>query len=442
MELIKNNKKLVIEILVFVIVFIFSLLISYIINPIWGDYVWSYGFSQKISKGLIIYRDFNAVPMPLYFILASVFIKSFGNYFIVTNIFDSLLIATIGLILYKNNKLQGIIPLLILQIVTPSPYNILCLALLFIIVHLISNKDYNEYLIAYLVGLIFITKQNVGILLFIPMFFYSKHKIKSTLLFLVPFIILCIFFFINNSLFQFIDYTLIGLIAFKNNSHIIPMFIIIQIICSIYLLYHLIKSKFQDKEAFFILAFQLISYPLFEVVHFTPAFVIFLYYFIKHNNMKILKAIIYTSLLLYFSTAYYIHVTPIQVNTKKDILFLKSPANITDYLEQLYNYFDKDLSNVYFAFETSYLIKLYYNLPINEFDLNNDANWGYFSNKKIEDDFIKQCKKNNCKFVITDKIKKHYQIKNINRILNDNFEIIGKIDFQDDLVVYGNKSEK
>ena len=434
------KKKTIIEILIFIIVFIFSLLISYIINPIWGDYIWSYGFTHNISKGLIIYKDFNAVPMPLYFILASTFIKIFGNYLISVNILDSLLIATIGLILYKENKLQGIIPLLILQIVTPSPYNILVTTILFIILYLISNKKDNDYLIAYLIGLIFITKQNIGILLFIPMFFYSKHKIKSTILFLVPFLLLCIFFLINNSLFQFIDYTLLGLITFKGNIHIDLVLIIIQVISTIYLIYHLIKSKFQDKEAFYIIMFQLISYPLFEIRHVAPAFVAFLYYFIKHNNIKILKGILFTLLILYFGYGYYIQVKPIQINTNKDLLFLKSPAPITNYLDELYNYFNKDLSNVYFASDYSYLIKLYYNYPINEYDLNNDGNWGYFSKDKIEKNLINDCKKNNCQFVIESKIEYYHQIKNIYHILKNNFDIIGKLD--NDLVIYGNKKEE
>ena len=438
MKRIIENKQLIIEILLFFTMFFFTLITSYIIYPIWGDQVWSYGFSYNISKGLIIYKDFNAVPTPLCFILSSVFINIFGNHIISTNIFESLLVATIGMILYKTNKWQGLIPLLIFQFVITSPYNVLATTFLFIILYLIHTKNDHEFLIAYLVGLTFITKQNIGIYLFIPLFFYSKHKIKTTFIFTIPFIVLCIFFLLNNSLFQFLDYTIFGLVTFNNNRHIFPSLLVIQIISSFYLIYHLIKSKFQDKEAFYILMFQLISYPLCELGHFIPAFVAFLYYFIKHNNSIIIKTPIYIILLLYFSTAYYIHVTPININFQKDLFYLKNKATIKDYLEDIYNNFDRNLTNVYFVSEYSYLLKIYYDYPINEFDVNNDGNWGYFSNKKIQNKLIKECKKNNCKFVITKQIHPYYQIQTINKLLKENFEIIGEYDNN---YIYGNKKD-
>ena len=439
MKRIIENKQLITEILLFITIFFFTLITSYIIYPIWGDQIWSYGFSNNISKGLIIYRDFNAIQAPLYFILASIFINIFGNYMISTNIFESLLVSIIGIILYKTNKWQGLIPLLIFQLVITSPYNILATTFLFIILYLIHTKKDHEFLIAYLVGLTFITKQNIGIYLFIPLFFYSKHKIKTTFIFTIPFIVLCCFFLINNSLFQFLDYTIFGLITFSNNKHIFPSLLIIQIISSLYLIYHLIKSKFQDKEAFYILMFQLISYPLCELSHFIPAFVAFLYYFIKHNKSIIIKTTIYMILLLYFSTGYYLHVKPININLDSNSLFyLKNRANISKYLEKTYNYFNKDLNNVYFTSEYSYLLKIYYNYPINEYDLNYDGNWGYFSNKKIQEKLIKECKKNNCRFVITKQIHPHYQIQTINKLLKNNFVII---DEYDNNYIYGNKKD-
>lgn len=426
------NKKT--TIIIFSVFFICSLLISYILHPVWSDYIWSYGFSYNISKGLIIYKDFNAVPMPLYFILASMFIKIFGNYMISVNILDSILMAIIGIILFKRKKIEGIITLLILQIGTPSPYNLLCMTILFIVLYLISNKKDNDYIIAYLIGLIFITKQNIGILLFIPMIYYSKQKIKTIELFMIPFIVLSIFFLINHSFIQFIDYTILGLFTFTSNKQIEPIFLILQIIISIYLLHYLIKSKWQDKEAFYILSFQLISYPIGDLLHYIPAFIAFLYYFMNKNNNKIATGVFYSLLLLYFSTGYFKYIIPIQINTKKDLLYLKSPSTLINYIDELYQHFDKDLTNIYFADEYSYLLKLYYHYPINEIDLSNDGNWGYITKQKNEKEFFKICKKKGCKFVIYKKLKYGTQYKNINKLLKSNCKKIDTL--KNNLIVY------
>ena len=442
MNIIKNYKKQISYILLFIIIFIITLIVSYIINPLWGDQVWSYGFSYYISKGLIMYRDFNTIQMPLYFILDSVFIKIFGNYLIAANIFDSLLITTIGVILIHENKWKGIIPLLVLQLLTTSQYNIMCLLFLFIILYLISNNKDNDYLIAYILGLTFITKQNIGVLLFIPFFFYSKNKIKSIIVFLIPFIVLCIFFLINNSIVQFLDYTIFGILAFNSNKYIIPSLLVVQIINSLYLIYHLIKSKFQDKEAFYILIFQLISYPSGDITHVVPTVVAFLYYFNKHSKFLILRMTLYMLIIVYTISAYYYQAFPIDINTKKDLFFLKSPASITNHLEEIYNYFDRDLTNVYIASEYSYLLKMYYNYPVNEYDQCNDGNWGYLSEDKIINNFIKECKEKDCKFLIRKDIPDHFQIKTINKILEENFKIIDEHPtICNDCYIYGNKKD-
>lgn len=78
MNFIKKHKNIFIDMLLFFSIFIVSLLVTYVIIPIWSDQIWSYSFSYNISKGMIIYRDFNVVQTPLYFFIASIFIKIFG----------------------------------------------------------------------------------------------------------------------------------------------------------------------------------------------------------------------------------------------------------------------------------------------------------------------------------------------------------------------------
>ena len=55
--------------LIIILLFIIFLLFNLIISPLNLDEIWSYGFSYNISKGVVIYRDFNVLQTPLYFFL-------------------------------------------------------------------------------------------------------------------------------------------------------------------------------------------------------------------------------------------------------------------------------------------------------------------------------------------------------------------------------------
>ena len=187
------NNKLLRYLLVFLVSFMFSLVFFYIIAPVYCDEVWVYGFSFNLSKGMIIYRDYNVLQMPLYFFIASGFIRVLGSYLISMHIFDCLLFASIALMLYMIIELKVFIMLPIFMFFIPSGYNLLCLFFLILIVYLLYKQYDNDYLMAFIVGLCFITKQNVGIFLFVPMFIYSKKKMKSIICFLIPFLILSIY---------------------------------------------------------------------------------------------------------------------------------------------------------------------------------------------------------------------------------------------------------
>ena len=78
---------------IFILVFIISLVFGYIFNYVNFDEVWIYGFSRNISKGMVIYRDFNVVTTRLYYFIVSVLIKIFGNYMIVMGAFNAFIVS-------------------------------------------------------------------------------------------------------------------------------------------------------------------------------------------------------------------------------------------------------------------------------------------------------------------------------------------------------------
>lgn len=435
MEWLKEHKRLIMDIGLFLLLFIITMVISLILVDTWGDQVWSYGFSYNISKGMIIYKDFNAVQTPLYFMIGSLFIKIFGNYMISTCILDSLVIAAMGLLMYKTIGIKFIFPLFITLFYCPSPYNLLCMMLLVIILYLIDKNKYNDYLVALIVGLILITKQNLGVLLFIPMFFYSKHKIKSICIFLIPFSLLCIYFLFNHSLFNFIDYTILGLINFTQNLYYESFFLFIEIVCFIYLFYKLIKSKFKDKEAFYILLFQLIAYPLYDARHVSAALVLFLYYFFKNckNNMvKIFIGVVAINWMcaVFITSDYHPH-----INTKKDLLFLRN-LDISKYINRIKEDYNGDIKNLYFDSEYSYLVKLYYGIPISKYDLMVDGNLGFHNKDNTYKDLEKHCKKEKCTFYIYSGVADDSQWIEFRKFITNHYKKTGEFDIMD---IYSSK---
>ena len=156
-----------------IVVFIVSMLYTLFILPVNGDEIWNYGFSYNIAHGLVIYRDFNVLQMLFYFMIGSLFIMAFGDYLISMHIFDCLILTFLMLMIYQR---LGIYKSLILYPVIlfnffPT-YSYFCLFLLFIILYLLDKKkEVSDEAIALLAGLIFITKQSIGVCMLIPILF-------------------------------------------------------------------------------------------------------------------------------------------------------------------------------------------------------------------------------------------------------------------------------
>ena len=164
------KREVIREILIFLSLYVICFLYSFFISTVYNDEIWNYGFSYNIASGMIPYKDFGMLQTPLYFMLASVFIKIFGAYLYSFHLFNSLILASIIYILYKKlgEKSLIVIPFVFLNCY-PS-YNILSLLLVLIIINLV-DKDfrYKDKLIGLLVGIVFLTKQNIGICLVIPL---------------------------------------------------------------------------------------------------------------------------------------------------------------------------------------------------------------------------------------------------------------------------------
>ena len=114
-----KNKKIIKDIILFIIIALFftsNILIRQINNL---DELWNYNFASNISNGLVPYKDFNMVVTPLLSIIGGIFLSIFGKELIVIRILNILLNTGVIFIMYKimtELKIKDYISLILLML--------------------------------------------------------------------------------------------------------------------------------------------------------------------------------------------------------------------------------------------------------------------------------------------------------------------------------------
>lgn len=402
-EITKNKYQILELIIIFIITLFFNLICN---NPV-HDEIWNYGFAYNIANGLIPYKDFNMVITPLFPIMGALFLTLFKNNLIIYYLFNSTICTIILYYMKKINHKSYYIPYAIFLFYSSPNYNILCMLLLYVLITL-ENKKINDYLIGIILGLIFITKQNIGIYLFIPTLFIKNIKkiLKRTLGYIIPITILLIYLIINNCLYEFIDYTFLGISNFANkNINSYNSCLIIIIIDIIYLTYKYLKTK--DINFLYILTFQGVSFPIIDPYHVIIPFIPTLLYFLKEINLN-KKIIIYTFTIFIttiFSYNLYLFTTDNYTYPNNTTVYKYKKLNnqAVNSINQIKEYILKIDGEIFIIDMYAYLIKLEMNIPINKFDLLNDGNMGKNGEEKIINEINQICKKEKCTFLLNEK---------------------------------------
>lgn len=421
------NNKIIFSLILFIFVFFISFIVTYIFTPITFDETWIYGFSYNISKGMIIYRDFNVITTPLYYFIGAIFIKIFGNYMIVLGIFNALLVSFIVLMMFNIIKWKSFIVFPFILVYYPNGYNLFSLFFLMLILFLINKKRGNDVFIGYILGLLFITKQNIGLYLFIPYLFYSNNKLKGIIAFIIPLIIVSLYLLYYDGFYEFIDYCFFGLFDFGTNNYYFSIFVIMELLVLFYLIFKLIKCRFKDKELFYIFMFQFIVFPLPDEFHFFVAFFPVVYYILKDKSNTIFLwetflCVCYFTICVLFSLDF-------SINLKKDMFFLRNSGNLSELMWYFHDYLDDVDYNYYFTGHYSYLYKLYYGIPIGKFDLWNEGNHGYNGIERKIKELDSICKNDECIFIVNKDLglTKTSQIFKICNYVTENYFFIEEI---------------
>jgi len=388
-------KKIIKYIGVFLLILIFNLLCS----PVNLDEVWNYGFSNNIYNGLVPYRDFNMVITPFYPFFMSIPFHLFGSSMLVFHITNALYLTIIFMFLSKLLGDKKWIVLLFMFFPHNSSfptYNTFLFSLLVILIYfereysLNINNRYN-YLIGFLLGLCFLTKQTVGFCLLLPSIYYIKDFtiIKRRVIgFIIPIIIFIIYILVNNAYIQFIDLCFLGLFDFYGNNKGINILLIISIIMIVITIL-LIKKDKKNINNYYVLAFYSIIIPIVDLYHFLAAFLAFLLIllpFIKKKYFHYSFLSIFSIILLGFSNIYF------NTNFKK-VVYPNDLEHFEYRLVNKENYnFTKDVNKfikynrdkkIIFLSANSYYFRIINDMPCDYLDLINKGNWGYNGIDKV-----------------------------------------------------------
>lgn len=295
--------------ILFGILFLITIGIGENIDIAVSDELWNFQNIYKIYNGYGIYEGANIIITPLFFYIGNLIFKILGANFFVFRLYNCILVSILFFMIYKilkelikSKKISVILTTIAILygnffiIAIGANYNIMALDMVLIGIYvLITNKIKNMQLIQGIItGLIFFTKQNIGVYYGIAYFIYmifdfnnKKYNIKDILkniskYFLGGIGISSIFLLeliVNNKINGFINYAILGMkeFSFKNISIELNNFIflisifLINVLLTIYLLKKAKLENTERRNLKIMMPFSIIlamwTFPIFNKAH-------------------------------------------------------------------------------------------------------------------------------------------------------------------------------
>jgi len=376
---------------------LYCLLIPY--NVFFGDNIVLYGFSYAVRLGEIPYRDFNIV-LPLF----SVFLYSLPLYLcnsvITFFITQAVLLTLLFYLLEKQLSYKVYLffffvllgyPLLLITGLFPG-YNYLLFFFLLYLVYL-EEKNANDYLIGFIIGLSIITKHTIGVFFLLPSFLYYYKDLKKIgkriIGVAIPCVIFLFYLLVTKTFTQFLDLCVFGLLDFgsKNHGQVSIFSIFILFLCLFYFLYIFYKERKISIVYLFLTILFVI--PIFDAYHLSYFIMATALLFISHISFR--KNYKYVFIIL---SLVMIGIWTFITFHFKDYQFFSYPRYPLRYMSQSmrkeYSYIDQfqknsDKETILFLLGTeNYFYKITNHQKITYFDLPNYGNYGYDGFSKMK----------------------------------------------------------
>lgn len=303
----KLNLKKVTIFLSIISIIILCIIMTFGIELSSYDELWNFQNIFKMYNGFTIYKDANVIVTPLFFFIENIFFHIFGANFLTYRITNILLCFLLFLVVYKTQKKLKFVKYINFFFLIPTlldtvylyayngpNYNLLALIFFMIGMNLyISRKDSNLFQ-GIIIFLTFFTKQSIGVFYVLAIIIYEIYKygfskkffanqIKKLFVFLVPTLLVLLAFYLNNNLWNFINYTFGGIFDFsEKNFYFGPKIYDVFIVAIAYgiAIAVLFSKKYLLKQGFssdffeniiILLIFSscatLIVYPLINIAH-------------------------------------------------------------------------------------------------------------------------------------------------------------------------------
>ena len=389
------------------------------------DCYWNYGVAYNIANGLLPYRDFNLLTLPLAPMIMSIFFKLFTPKMIVFFILNSICMTLIVFLSSKLEKSTTLIVLFILINFGGTSYNLLILIFILLLLLLEKNKK-NDFLIGIIVGLSILTKQ-VLVLLIIPMLIGKKKNsiIKRIMGLIIPAQFFLLYLIKNDIFIECLDYALFGIFDFGGNNSNLTIYTIIGAVAVLYLLWNYIKTK--NILYLYAMCFMIIAAPLFDRFHLSYASIplIILCCGSKQKIERFVNILFSNFILLFLVLASYNQLVGenifIETNYKSNYFLVTQIKGSIEYGKDISAFYYKNIEeyDIYFIDDCIYYVKLKYNIPINKFDMVLYGNNGFNGNKKLIDEIKNMNEKT--LFLIDERFLKE---RKENTFLQTNFELM------------------
>lgn len=308
------KKEKIYNLLLFILLFM-AIISIILISPLNNlDELWNYNFARNVSNGLVPYKDFNMLQMPLLPLICGFILKIITNELIVMRVLAAILCS---LIIYSTYKLFSIlnirkeINIFFITLIFFLFYNIFCidynyatlLLVLFIIYkeikmykedNIFIKNDYKiDFILGILAGLTVTLKQTTGLFICIALLgnkllfvreknefkIYIKCFIFRVLGILIPVISMLMYLICNNAFEDFISYTIKGVSGFSNYISytnliqfnvvgVLSLLVPITFVCAWIKTICLEKEKISYIFLVYGLAMFVVCFPISDKIHF------------------------------------------------------------------------------------------------------------------------------------------------------------------------------
>ena len=238
-KILNKLKSKELDVLFMIVVIVSILSLGALITP--NDELWNFANSYKMFNGYKIYEQLNVIITPLFFYIAQLFFEVFGPTMLSFRIYNIAIYTLFFVLIYmifktlKITKKRAVFYTFFMififntMIPTGANYNIFAIIPILIAILLIIKEKDNPFYIGILLFLTFMLKQNVFAFFAIGIFAYELVKQKDVInifrnlfqIYLVAFsgiIIFLFYMYLENNLYNFINYCFLGIREFGTNN--------------------------------------------------------------------------------------------------------------------------------------------------------------------------------------------------------------------------------